>query len=97
MNMIATQTRSLRAARLITLLASLALLVCGNTFADPPAPADDLAQTSSNVSVTISVLTNDVDSSNQLAVLQVTPPSHGTAIINSIVPPCLFHTLSFRR
>ncbi len=83
MNKIATQTRRLRAARFFALLASAALLVSTNVRADSPAPHDDLAQTFSNVSVTISVLTNDLDSGNQLGVLQVTPPSHGIAIINS--------------
>ena len=88
MNMIATQTSSLRAAasaaRFIALLALAALLVCGNVPSIlPHTLTNDLAETSSNQAVTISVLTNDVDSSNQLGILQVTAPSHGTAIINS--------------
>jgi unsaturated chondroitin disaccharide hydrolase len=98
MNMIATQTRSLRATGLITLLFAVALLVCRNAFADPPAPANDLAETSSNLAVTISVLTNDVDSTNQLGILQVTPPSHGTAIINSnpaVLTPQLSNLFQF--
>ncbi|HXC98090.1 MAG TPA: hypothetical protein VN048_02030, partial [Verrucomicrobiae bacterium] len=96
--MIATQTRSLRATGLITLLFAVALLVCRNAFADPPAPANDLAETSSNLAVTISVLTNDVDSTNQLGILQVTPPSHGTAIINSnpaVLTPQLSNLFQF--
>jgi unsaturated chondroitin disaccharide hydrolase len=87
MNMIATQTPSLRAnghvARFIAFLAVVASLVCGNLRADPPAPGNDLAVTSSNQSVTISVLTNDVDSTNQLGILQVTAPANGTVTINS--------------
>jgi unsaturated chondroitin disaccharide hydrolase len=87
MNMIAIQTRSLRAsaraARLLPLLAAVALFVSASVRADPPAPVNDLALTSSNLAVTISVLTNDVDSSNQLGILQVTAPSHGTVTINS--------------
>jgi unsaturated chondroitin disaccharide hydrolase len=88
MNIIATQTRTRRpaasAARgFALLLFAVALLAGGSVRADAPAPGDDLAVTSSNQAVIISVLTNDVDSTNQLGVLQVTAPSHGTATINS--------------
>jgi unsaturated chondroitin disaccharide hydrolase len=83
MNIVAIQTRILRAARFMVLLCAAALLSVGNVRADAPAPGDDLAVTSSNQPVTIFVLTNDVDSTNQLGVLQVTAPSNGTATINS--------------
>jgi Glycosyl Hydrolase Family 88/Bacterial Ig domain len=86
MNMIATRTRRFavagRAARFFTPLA-VALLACGVARADTPAPGNDLAVTSSNLAVTISVLTNDIDPGNQLGILQVTAPAHGTAVINS--------------
>jgi len=52
-------------------------------YADPVAQ-DDQAATVQDVPVTIPVLANDQDTgSNQLAVLQVTQPSHGTVVINT--------------
>ncbi|MFZ1073595.1 MAG: glycoside hydrolase family 88 protein [Verrucomicrobiia bacterium] len=49
--------------------------------------ASDLAVTIQNQAVTVSVLTNDSDAgSNQLAVLQVSAPAHGTVVINSNAP-----------
>ena len=87
MSTIATQTRSLRTvarfAKSPALLLMAALAVCGRVLANPPAPGDDLAVTHSNQPVTISVLTNDFDPSNQLGVLQVSAPAHGTVVINS--------------
>ncbi len=83
---IAMRTRSFavagHAARFLVVFAA-AWLACGVLHAGTPAPANDLAVTSSNVPVTIFVLTNDIDASNQLGVLQVTAPAHGTAVINS--------------
>ncbi len=59
----------------------------GPVWADPPTAADDLAVTVQNQAVTIPVLTNDFDTeSNQLAVLQVSLPAHGTVVINSNAP-----------
>jgi unsaturated chondroitin disaccharide hydrolase len=83
MSMIATQTRSLRAAKRIALFAFAIAWFCVSACAGTPAPEDDLAVTSSNLAVTISVLTNDIDTNNQLGILQVTAPAHGTATINS--------------
>jgi unsaturated chondroitin disaccharide hydrolase len=56
-------------------------------WADPPIAANDLAVTVQNQAVTISVLTNDFDTeSNQMAILQVSAPAHGTVVINSNAP-----------
>ena len=53
-------------------------------LADGPAAADDVAVTPQDQSVSISVLANDSDApTNQLAILQVTAPSHGTVKINT--------------
>jgi hypothetical protein len=58
-----------------------------SVWADPPNAAADLAVTVQNQAVTISVLTNDFDTeSNQLAILQVSAPAHGTLVINSNAP-----------
>ena len=57
------------------------------TLADPPTAVDDLAATFQNQTVTISVLTNDFDTeTNQLGILQVSAPSHGTVVINTNGP-----------
>jgi hypothetical protein len=59
----------------------------GSVWADPPNAAADLAVTIQNQAVTISVLTNDVDTEgDQLAILQVSVPTHGTLVINSNAP-----------
>jgi hypothetical protein len=61
-------------------------LAC-SVWAGPPNAADDLAVTVQNQAVTISVLTNDFDTeSNQLAILQVSAPAHGTVVINTNAP-----------
>lgn len=82
MNSPAAKTRTPRVTALFALL-GVAMLFCSRARADLPSPTNDLAVTPSNQPVTIFVLTNDVDPGNQLAVLQVTAPAHGTAIINS--------------
>lgn len=59
----------------------------GAAWADPPNAVPDLAIVVQNQATTISVLTNDFDAeSNQLAILQVSPPAHGTVVINSNAP-----------
>ncbi len=66
-----------------TILFMAVLLACDKLRAGTPAPANDLAVTASNTPVTIFVLTNDIDTSNQLGVLNLTAPAHGTAVVNS--------------
>src|SRR6266700_7304354 len=66
------------------LLVGGALLIGGELWADSPAATNDVAATPRNQAVTISVLANDFDAaSNQMAVLRVTAPAHGTVVINS--------------
>ena len=66
------------------LLFCAALLGAGSARADSPAATNDLAATPKNQAVTISVLANDYDAaSNQMGVLRVTAPAHGTVVINS--------------
>jgi hypothetical protein len=61
----------------------LSLLLCGTLRAVPTA-VDDYANTVTNQPVTISVLANDLDAeTNQMAILKVTAPAHGTVTINS--------------
>ncbi len=65
-------------------LAVVLLLAAPILHADGPSAADDLVVTPQNQPVSISVLDNDTDAtSNQLAILQVTAPSHGTVFINT--------------
>src|ERR1019366_9499506 len=63
----------------------LCFLVLGNTLrADAPTAADDQAETTQNTPVSIAVLANDSDvEGDQLAILRVTPPAHGTVTINA--------------
>jgi Bacterial Ig domain/Bacterial cadherin-like domain/Glycosyl Hydrolase Family 88 len=59
----------------------------GSVRADPPNAVNDFAVTRANQAVTIPVLANDSDAeSNQMAVLQVSAPAHGTLVINSNAP-----------
>ncbi len=61
-------------------------LAC-SVWANPINVTNDLAATVQNQSVTIPVLANDFDTaSNQLAILQVSAPAHGTVVINSNAP-----------
>ncbi len=46
----------------------------------------DQAVTAQNAAAIIPVLANDSDSTNQLAILRVTPPAHGTVSVNSGSP-----------
>jgi hypothetical protein len=46
---------------------------------------DDQGNTLQNTAITIPVLSNDSGGSNQLAILQVTRPAHGTVLVNSDV------------
>ena len=69
----------------IVILAGLRL--GGSVWADPPNAAGDLVVVIQNQAATVSVLTNDFDAeSNQLAILQVSAPAHGTLVINSNAP-----------
>ncbi|HEY3931432.1 MAG TPA: glycoside hydrolase family 88 protein, partial [Verrucomicrobiae bacterium] len=59
----------------------------GSVRADPPNAVNDFAVTRQNQTVTIPVLANDSDTeSNQLTILQVSTPAHGTLVINSNTP-----------
>jgi unsaturated chondroitin disaccharide hydrolase len=85
MNILRRQRGGHTAGRWLVILASpwLACLV----WADSPTAVDDLAVTFQNQAATISVLTNDFDTgSNQLAILQVSAPAHGTVVINTNGP-----------
>ena len=76
-------TRAFRFAAVGCVVA--AALPLGNTLrADAPIAVDDQARTVQNLPVSIPVLANDWDAeSNQLAILRVTPPAHGTVTINA--------------
>jgi unsaturated chondroitin disaccharide hydrolase len=55
--------------------------------ADTPNAVNDFAVTRQNQAVTIPVLANDSDTeTNQLTILQVSAPAHGTLVINSNTP-----------
>jgi Big-like domain-containing protein/glycosyl hydrolase family 88/cadherin-like protein len=61
-------------------------LVCP-LWANPINVTNDLAVTVVNQALTISVLTKDFDTAgNQMAILQVSAPAHGTVVINSNAP-----------
>ena len=66
-------------------LICLYFLVLGNTLrAGAPTAADDQAETTQNTPVSIAVLANDSDvEGNQLAILRVSAPAHGTVTINA--------------
>jgi unsaturated chondroitin disaccharide hydrolase len=86
MNMPRRQKRCLSAGLWLAILAG-PWLPGGAAWADPPNAVPDLAIAVQNQATTISVLTNDFDTeSNQLAILQVSPPAHGTVVINSNAP-----------
>lgn len=58
-----------------------------SAWANPINVTNDLAVTTQNQKVTIPVLANDLDTAgNQLAILQVSAPAHGTVVINSNAP-----------
>jgi unsaturated chondroitin disaccharide hydrolase len=67
------------------LFAALLVLLCGRMLrAQQLVAVDEQAETPQNVPVTIPVLANDTDAAtNQMAILQVTQPSHGQVTINS--------------
>ncbi len=68
----------------VSCVVSAGLLLCAPLRADAPRTTGDVAYTVPNQSVTIEVLTNDSTSeTNQLAILQVSAPGHGTATIQS--------------
>lgn len=62
-------------------------ILCCRALADSPNATADLVVTLQSQPITIQVLTNDLDAgTNQLAILQVSPPAHGTVVINSNAP-----------
>ena len=60
---------------------------------------EDSARTAPGTPVVIAILANDADTGrNQLAVLKVTAPAHGTVAMNSekaVLPPDLTHVIEF--
>jgi len=69
--------------RMLFLVAS-GLLLGTALQANPPITVNDQARTLQNTAVTIRVLANDSDAAtNQMAILQVTKPAHGSVNINS--------------
>src|SRR5271154_1637005 len=59
----------------------------GLVRADPPNAINDFAVTRQSQAITIPVLVNDSDTeTNQLTILQVSAPAHGTLVINSNTP-----------
>ena len=82
---------------------SLAIFTCCllsiRAWGDSLNAAADLAVTFKNQPITVQVLTNDFDAeTNQLAILQITSPAHGTAIINSnwpVISPELSRLIQF--
>jgi hypothetical protein len=66
-----------------------AALLCGARLrAGGPSAVNDLAVTPLNQPVVIPVLANDIDDpTNQIAILEVTAPSHGTVTVNSNTIP----------
>ena len=85
MNILRPQRRDRVTGKWLVILASQWL--ASPVWANPINVTNDLAATVQNQAVTISVLTNDFDTeSNQLAILQVSAPAHGTVVINSNAP-----------
>ncbi|HEV2438268.1 MAG TPA: Ig-like domain-containing protein [Verrucomicrobiae bacterium] len=79
------QRQCLSTGKWLAILASLGS--GGLLWADPPNAVNDMAVTLQNQAVTIPMLTNDFNSEgNQLAILQVSAPAHGTLVINSNAP-----------
>jgi hypothetical protein len=85
MNILQRQRRGLTTGKWLVVFAGQWLAF--SVWANPINVAGDLAVTVQNQAVTIPVLTNDFDTeSNQLAILQVSAPAHGTVVINSNAP-----------
>lgn len=85
MNIFRRQRRRLPTGKWLIIFASQWLAI--SVWADPINATNDLAVTVQDQVVTIPVLTNDFDTeSNQLAILQVSAPAHGTVVINSNAP-----------
>ena len=88
MNILDTQLRKFVGARCagaqVWTLAGIFLLTGGRVVSAQPAAVADLAVTPRNQIVIITALTNDTDAAtNQMGILQVTKPAHGTVTINS--------------
>jgi hypothetical protein len=65
-------------------VAASGLLLGTALQADPPIAANDQGNALQNTAITIPVLANDSDAAtNQMAILQVTKPAHGSVNINS--------------
>lgn len=85
MNILRPQRRDRVTGKWLVIFASQ-WLAC-SVWANPINVTNDLAATVQNQAVTIPVLANDFDTeSNQLAILQVSAPAHGTVVINSNAP-----------
>jgi hypothetical protein len=73
-----------RLRRMCLRLALVAGVLLGTRLhASPPNAVNVLATTTPNTPVTIQLLTNDSDPGNQMAILQVGAPLHGSVTINS--------------
>ena len=73
-------------------------LLGARLLASPPNAVNDFATTLPSQPVTIQPLTNDSDPGNQMAILQVSAPLHGTVTINSngaVLTPQLSNLFSF--
>jgi hypothetical protein len=85
MNKLRKKRRLITAARWLTVL--YCLWLARPALANTINVTNAVAVTVLNGAVTIPVLTNDFDAqSNQMAVLQVSAPAHGTVVINSNAP-----------
>jgi hypothetical protein len=85
MNILRQRQRGLTTGKWLVIFASQWL--AGSVWANPINVTSDQAVTVQNQAVTIPVLANDFDTeSNQLAILQVSVPTHGTVVINSNAP-----------
>ena len=83
---------------MVMALGTWMLCLGGATLRAQPTASNDLAVTGLNHAITISVLTNDGDASNQMALLLATKPAHGTVVINSnmaVLTPQLSNLFSF--
>ena len=86
MNILQQLKRSLSTGKWLVVILSNQWLGC-SAWANPINVTNDLAATVQNQAVTIPVLANDFDmETNQLAILQVSAPAHGTVVINSNAP-----------
>lgn len=97
MNILRRQRQGLTTGKWLVILASQWL--AGSVWANPINITNNLAVTVQNQAVTIPVLANDFDTeSNQMAILQVSAPAHGTVVINSNAPvttPALSNLFQF--